>query len=297
MGKTRYVNLHQCVYNSGAENFTSVVNVPNDGFDAGTNASNTADASQNCGPGSAGYPYVPQFQTSGLTSLDLLGNRFVNLHQCVYNGGADNFTSVANVPNNGLDAGTNASNTADASQNCGPGAAGYPYVPQFNTSGLTSMDVLNNRYINLHQCVYNGGADNYTSLVNVPDNRFDTGTNASNVVDANQSCGPGGAGYPYVPQFQTSAVTTLDTLDTTRGEGFVQYTIIAPTLDTTQVFDQSATLNGTGQPTDPMSSGTITVDPALAVPLVNPYMGGLALLAGLTGAGLFTLRRNQAGAK
>ncbi|MER5418104.1 hypothetical protein [Streptomyces virginiae] len=260
MGKTRYVNLHQCVYNNGADNFTSLVNVPDNRFDASTNASNIANVSQGCGPGTnPGYPHVPQYNTSGVSSLDLLGNRYVNLHQCVYNNGADNFTSLVNVPDNRFDASTNASNIANVSQGCGPGTnPGYPHVPQYNTSGVSSLDLLGNRYVNLHQCVYNGGADNFTSLVNVPDNRFDAGTNASNSPNAIQVCGAGASGYPYAPQYNTSGITILDTLDATRGKGFVQFVMIAPSPDKTTKYPQSSKLTGGGTG-DPESTGSVTV--------------------------------------
>lgn len=52
----RYLNLHQCVYNSGTSLYTNLLpNTANTPFNTGTNVSNTADRTVVCAPGSSGW--------------------------------------------------------------------------------------------------------------------------------------------------------------------------------------------------------------------------------------------------
>ncbi|MFJ3176690.1 hypothetical protein ACIPJK_39065 [Streptomyces roseus] len=289
MGKTRYVNLHQCAYNApGVDIITSIQpNIANTNFTAGTNLSNTPNNAISCGPGGAGYSLAPTL--SSVQALDLLGKRYVNLQQCVYNAsGVDIITNIQpNVADAQFATGTDTSNTADT-LSCGPGGGGYALAPTL--SATQPLDLLNNRYVNLHQCVYNApGFDILTNIQpNITDAAYVGGTDASNTADSALSCGPGGGGYNFEPTL--SSFQSFDTLDATRGEGFVEYTMIAPVVPATQTFTQDSTLNGPGTGT-PSSSGTVTVDPALAIPLVDGFVAGTAALAGALGAAWSGYRR------
>ncbi|MGM7424915.1 hypothetical protein, partial [Cellulosimicrobium sp. CpK407] len=52
------------------------------GFQTGTNASNSADGTVTCGPGNPAAGYAIGSNVSSVHALDLLGNRYLNLHQC-----------------------------------------------------------------------------------------------------------------------------------------------------------------------------------------------------------------------
>src|SRR5262252_7872943 len=125
MGKKRYVNLQQCDYNaSTTDNFPNVmpnITNPSGAFNTGTNVGNTAVTSPTCGAGGSGY--VVAATNSGAVALDLLGHRYINLQQCSYAGGIDDYPNILpNTPNTPFNTGTNVANTAAASLTCGPGA-------------------------------------------------------------------------------------------------------------------------------------------------------------------------------
>jgi len=283
-GKKRYVNLHECTYrNSGnAELFTTLVPVSNVGgvFSSGTNTSNTADAALNCGPGTGAY--TVDAATSGVANLPTLGQRYLSLQQCSYNAGppVDAYSNFIDVAGTALDAGTTTTNTAPAGPTCGPGAVGRSFVAV--NSGVANLDLLNNRYVNLHDCDYNntgrvGGIDNYTNLVDIANSGtlFDAGTNASTAPDAALICGPGGPNdYDFFAP--NSGLLVLDTLDTARGQGFVQFAMTAPTTATPLTVQQTGSLTCAGNPT---TTGTISVAPIVGIPLANPTTLGIAAAA------------------
>src|SRR5690606_12697742 len=114
------------------------------------------------------------------------------------------------------------------------------------------IDLLGNRYLNLHECQVSNGRDSVTYNVTTP-NWIGVGTNASNSADTTPACEnnlPGG----YVIQGQT--VQALDLLDTARGQGFIEFaftseipdppaceqTITEPAVTSTR----QGVLNGTG---------------------------------------------------
>jgi hypothetical protein len=157
------------------------------------------------------------------------------------------------------------------------------------------MDLLDNEYINLDECTYFGaGHDLFTTAVgHIPNVNpaFDAGTNASNTPQTTVTCGPGGGGYPF--QAGNSGVQSLDTLDTTRGQGFVQWSMTAPSPGTTTTYTEDGQLTGSGTG-DPSTSGTITIDASVGTPLANPWVigGGLGVLS-LTGAVFVVTRRRR----
>jgi hypothetical protein len=198
---------------------------------------------------------------------------------------------------------TDASNTSDNPTNStsvlptcteGPSIPGWGYDGP--NSGLESMDLLDNRYINLDACDYNGATDNYTTAVgDVPNASpaFDTGTNASNTAATSLSCHAGvGSIGSYGLDTGNSGFLALDTLDTTRGQGFVQWQMTAPSPATTTTYTEDGQLTGSGTG-DPTSSGTITINASVGTPLANPWvLSGLGALA-LAGGGTFAVTRRR----
>ena len=191
----------------------AVGDTPNTGdFTTGTNTSNSSGGTTaTCGAGSGAFALQPT--NSGAAPLDLLGNRYVNLHGCDYYEASitDSFDSFQpNATNGGglYAAQTNSSNTADGSVNCGAGGAVYPYQPQ--NSGLQALDTLFSRYVNIHQCTFTnaGAADHYTQIVPLVPNSglygYTTATNASDSADPAVTCGAGSAVTGYLPDATNS---------------------------------------------------------------------------------------------
>lgn len=270
-GKKRYVNLHQCLRqtNPAYDYITMVINDPiSAGWSAGTNASNTADSSVNCNDLS-GSGWTTHGTISAVQNLDLLGKRYVNLHQCSHyfadatNGNRWINGLAATTAATNWSAGTNTSNTADGTVSCATAGGGWEsYSPFLN---IQTLDMLNNRYLNIHECVrYQSSPTVYVSLFtdNPPGAAWRTGTKASNAADTVLDCpevGSNWINHPTLSDFQV-----LDTLDTTRGQGFVEYRMVAPAVSETEMFNQTATLTGTGTG-DPSSNGSITVEPDLQI--------------------------------
>ncbi|MEU2516349.1 hypothetical protein [Streptomyces syringium] len=195
-------------------------------------------------------------QTSG--PLAMGKKRYINLHQCAYyyGPGADLYTA-ANDGQVGtvFDAGTNVGNTADTAKNCGSGDVNYP-LNDVN-SGYKSLDLLGNQFLNLHQCAYyyGAGADLYTTVNDAPVGAaFDAGTNVGNTADTAKKCGSGDANYTFSDV--NSGLKSLDTADSARGRGFIEFKMSAPTE--TNDYTHEAKLNGTSATP---ASGIVRVRP------------------------------------
>ena len=297
IGRKRYLNLHQCAYlsNPGSNNqdfFTNFVNNTSNAalFGSGSNASNVADASANCGPGQAAGGYVFYPEDTGVQSFNITAKRKLNLHQCTYasnqgvngvdffNNAITNFTYSSYYA-----AGTNIANSTDTTAIC---AVGNPatYLPYPDDNGVKSMDLFGKRYVNMHQCSYyrpSAGSmrsDFFTNFLDSFPNAsfYGAGTNVSNTLDTTVVCAPAtGSDHPLYPT--NSAVQSLDLLDSARGQGYIEYKMTAsPTAGTygTNVTIQDAgTIAGandiTASASDAYISGTansITVDPLSGTP-------------------------------
>jgi hypothetical protein len=302
MGKTKYLNVDNCDYtNNTDDNYTNLVHVTNSGggFDAGTNASDTATA-LSCGPG--GGSFVVQAASTAAQNIDLLAQGWFNLEQCDYIEGQTNDATwmVNDTPSTNFNSSTDASNTevnptntSATAPTCGPGSGSEPYAAE--NSGVLSLGLLDNRYVNLDECTYYDATsgDTYTTVVNTTNSggAFDAGTNASGTAATALSCGAGIASYPFLSE--NSGLLSLDTLDTTRGQGFVQWQMTAPSPASTTVYTEDGQLTGTGTG-DPTTSGTITIDASVGTPLANAWvLGGLVALVVLSGGGVFALARRR----
>ncbi|MFE9235164.1 hypothetical protein, partial [Cellulosimicrobium funkei] len=239
-GVKRYLNLHQCAYYSpgNADVYTVLTPRATGVFSSGTNVSNTAQGTADCTPGSSMYPL--QTANSGTQALDLLGNRFANLIQCAYYNSAGPDVYTTSVPTGQAQffrSGTNSSNTAQAALDCGPGSTSYQF--QNGNSGIAALDLVGNRYVNLHQCAYYspGNTDLYTTFTGQPE-IFRSGTNASNTADTALNCAPGSTMYPL--QAGNSGVLALDLLDTARGQGFIEFAFTSQVPEPAQC-DQTVT--------------------------------------------------------
>jgi hypothetical protein len=133
----------------------------------------------------------------------------------------------------------------------------------------------------LVQCVYTNPAGDTNTLF--------YGTHMSDQGSTLAPCskdGPAGfVGY----MLDSSWSRSVDLWDRTRGAGFVEYAVIAPTgLDSTRTFDQTGSLTGLSQSS---STASITVN-ALESPIVNPVVGASAVGV-CAAAGLVLLARRR----
>lgn len=194
----RYLNLHQCVFVGSGGHYTNVLpNTASAAFNTGTNVSNTPDSVLSCGPGGGGWRPAPA--NSAVKAFDLTAGRYLNVHQCVYFSPGQHYTAVLpNTPNVNFNTGTNVSNTADTKLNCGPGGGGWRLL--LANSAVESFDLADNRYLNLHQCVWTSSGQYYMGLLpNTPNANFNSGTNVSRTADTALNCRPGGGGWTLDP--------------------------------------------------------------------------------------------------
>jgi hypothetical protein len=253
MGKKRYLDLVQCGYQTpragvpGADTTAQLIGQIGSRGNAvaRTDASDMpVDAAAACGSGQGRTATLAQ--NTYAESLDLLGRRYLNLDQCGYRTGADT-TSIWIAPPGAFGTGTGTSNTpATPAPVCGPGKGTVtPFAPD---DAALALDMLVNRYLNLQQCGYvtgAGGPDADTVIDALGSPPFATGTNAGEFPVSAPSCGAGDAAT--VPVAADDRALALDTLDTTRGAGYVQFAMTAPdTCATDVVSAQRATVVGAG---------------------------------------------------
>ncbi len=236
VGKKRYLNLNECVYNAlGIDIFTTNGHFNNGQpeYFAQTNVANIAQASAICGAGSGTY----LFGGGSVVPLDLLGQRYVNFNECGYNQvGADFLTSSGHFDSvsSGLFAGTNTANTAQASAGCASGNGVYGLASATNTA----FDLFDKRYFNLQECQFYWAASTDETTSNAySSGAFQAGTNASATPDTSAICGPGDGSFVFIG----SSVLALDTLDTARGTGYIEFRMVANTAGS---YTQNASLSG-----------------------------------------------------
>jgi hypothetical protein len=298
VGEFKYLSLDQCAYD-GSVAQPLVYAVPSTGntppFSAGTTASNTAQAAPVCGPGTSAY--AAQAANSGVANISLLGQRYLNLDQCFYDNSGIVFTQlVSTTPNapNHFTAATTASNTQPASQTCGAGAGAWAY--QAGNSGIANVDLLGNSTLNLDQCAFDGTVqDPITYFVpHTPNPPFSAATGASGSSPASPTCGVGTTGY--APQAANSGVANIGLVDPTRGQGFVQFAMTAPTVTSTITEPQTCGLTGAGTG-NPTCTGNVTITATVGAPLLNLPVAVVALgLVGLIGLAVWYRRTTAANA-
>src|SRR5690606_21666264 len=118
----------------------------------GTNTSNSADSSASCEGSLSGGYYV---SGQNVEPIDLLGNRYLNLHECQVSNGRDSVTYNVTTPN-WIGVGTNASNSADTTPACENNLPGN-YVIQGQT--VQALDIVRDHYFTLHACQASNGSN------------------------------------------------------------------------------------------------------------------------------------------
>lgn len=238
IGKASFINFHDCHYFNGAERFF----VTADPDIAGTNVANTVDVAAACAGAVGGYGNAGQ----ELRSTGLLAQRYLNFHQCHYNFFSDHIYKIADGT------GTRTSNTQDAAFNCAATAGAHILHPD---SDVVNFDLFGKRYLNLWECRYSSAGD--VIAINT------AGSNTSAMPDIGPSC-PASIGS-YV--LGDSDYLALDTLDTSRGRGFIEVEVAASTTGA-GAFDFDAALSADDLVTE-ADTGTVTVI-GTSIPAPNP---------------------------
>lgn len=284
MGKKRYINFDYCKW-SGAtvpgtlDSFTTYIHTTSTSYAwADTNVSNSTTP-QSCSPAPTSYTLASGAGQSSVQPLDLMGNRYVNLQTCAYYN-QTNFDIGRTTY--GI-----ANNTTNPPVICPPGGTGASaYVYQPANSAANSYDLLNYRYLNIHQCAVSttnsaGARDRDVAFMAMPDNlTINTGTNASNTPEATTLSGPTCGSGGWAPDPTMTGLATFDTLDQTRGAGYVQYAMTAPLAcpSSGSSATQTGTVSGTGF-APVASTGSLTVTaancPLTIVKTSNPASGSL----------------------
>jgi hypothetical protein len=301
-GRYRYLNLHHCASRNPSAtdpNLTHVGFVPSGNSSETvirptTNVSNTADPALVCDR----HPnWVAAGGANVLQTFDLLGNRYLNLHECTYSRTNPNVTVSHFL---GPNAGTNVGNTPNAAPTCTPPGGAW----SVEESGVQSLDLRSGRYLHLVNCIV-ARPNPFRYLTRAVAPRAPTSVSATATPPAS-SCQ---LISPITWQIQYPR--TLDLVDPTRGAGYVAYTLTAPPAPTPQAcevdptggaeeFGQEGSLVST--PSGVRSSmGAITVDwsllddpcPTDPIPVVDPLVLGLGAAAG---GGALYLRHRRRGA-
>ncbi|MEO1085713.1 MAG: hypothetical protein AAFY88_15845, partial [Acidobacteriota bacterium] len=170
LGQKRYLNTHECHYYDG---FGDRLFLTVSQGATGTNVSNTVDTTPVCPANAHGGTLVD----GAVSTYDLLGQRYLNIHECQYQ---FFFLDRIFLDGSGFTA-TGASNQIDTVLGCQPAAGAHSLLPA--ESNLMSLDLAGQRYLNIHECVMQNGAD-HIGIVAGGSN----GTNASNTEDTLAQC-------------------------------------------------------------------------------------------------------------
>ncbi len=249
-GKKKYLNLAQCIYTNNSQgtgglassnhsDLSNFINIGNPAINSATTLSNNLLTGINCGSGTASLVLNNSISNTG--NYLLSGNRYLNLQQCTYfqnEGLPNNFQNdysllIPSLQTSNYSTGTSISNTVGGSINCGGGDAGsLNRIPKTDYSAAQSLDLLGNRYLHLQQCNYQqnlstpGSDQNDLSvLINYSNSIFNSATKVNNSATDTLNCAGGSASAPVNTSF--SGVASLDTVDISRGYGYINYDMIS----------------------------------------------------------------------
>ena len=294
-GRKRYLNMQQCVYvrTDSGELFTAALPVGYPNTHAFSEVSNVPATALDCANTNPNFPL--QEVRSGFQAFDLLGNRYLNMQQCLYQRTGEQLTTFLPVGYPNTHAFSEMSNVPATALDCSLTNPNFPL--QEVRSGFYAFDLLGNRYLNMQQCVYERPGEILPAFLPVGYPNTHAFSEASNVPATALDCSTTNPNFPLQPA--RSGFQAFDLLDTARGHGYVQYAISAP--DDLDAFCASAPVNPleesytqdgslTSTPSGAKaSSGDLTIvwgdDPAnppceSSIPMIDPQVG--AVVAGLT---------------
>lgn len=204
-GKLRYLNAQNCDYARDDGRNTDDI--------AGFAPANTPRKSLSCGAGTPGSVHFRP-ANSQLSPGDLFGKQFVNAENCDY---------VNRVSGNTEDTFTVApSNEPIMSLHCSAGSSAAPL--REGNSWFASVSHLGYRYLNFQDCDYLAGINT--------DDVFEL--RASNTPRTSLACvqsvAPGGL------RSENSVFQAIDLLDRSRGGGYIEFKVMAPSAAGTYFF-------------------------------------------------------------
>lgn len=163
----RFLNYHECEYLF----LTDRIWLNTDG--TATRASNVIDGGANCAGTAGAHILVPA--ESQVDNVDLLGNRYLNLNECVYSNGSEAFAVNATSGNN-----TNGSATPDADAVCLPTAVAHSLIADYNIA-YDLLDTARGRgYVEV-EVTATPGAGDYVQNVAIDGNEFAQDTDMGTV--------------------------------------------------------------------------------------------------------------------
>lgn len=271
-GRKRYFNLRMCQSHrvgSDADDRSTVYLNSTD--PTSSNASNVAATSVVC----LSAPDYAVVDNSGVQAFDLLGNRYVNIEQCRWEGPTPqaNTSLTASPLSPDWAVGSSASNVPDTTASCASSPRpGWSVDPDY--SAAQPFDVLENRYISFSQCGFvraapfsnPGQRPQFWILtrqsMSLPLSYAD---NTGNRSDPTYRCGTAPSGWSQI----LAGRDVVDLWDAARGRGYVTYEVTAPTTlsavecetfvpGETQQVDQSGALEAAS--IDASASAVIDVD-------------------------------------
>ncbi len=222
LGKKRYFIINECDYNQGN------VNITYNRTPAGV-PSNTVPSGITCqttGYGAGG--------PASIVPIDIAGKRNMYIAECDYN--TNNATITYNRTGN-----SGATNGTVPATNCV--TTGYV----FSGAHQLNFDLLGNRYVHLAECDYSGGTITYNRTGNFT---------ANNTATLSVVCSATGFGAAV-----GGTSITSDLSDTTRGHGYISYSMQAPASGLTngQQVGTTGTLTASGAKTSGTAS-SLTVN-------------------------------------
>ncbi|MEZ5178357.1 MAG: hypothetical protein R2746_08740 [Acidimicrobiales bacterium] len=217
-GRKHYLSLDQCRWTNTTDNRRASILIDTADFTTNTGAGN-ATTTSSCVK-VTGAAWTAATANNALTNYSLFASPLRQPHQCCWR----TANNIQAWNQNGTDTDHRAYSTPRTPPTPWSTAPPAPQLPvRAAPSGVQALDVLTNRYLNLHQCRW---ADPLrqplTAAINTSaTGNYVSGTKASNTPDATR--------FLHHPREQlsldasSSGLQVLDLLDTSRGKGYVEH--------------------------------------------------------------------------
>jgi uncharacterized repeat protein (TIGR01451 family) len=235
IGKKHFLHLVECFQSTTTSNI-GTFNIDSSSLTNNSTVSNANTLIPICASNNA-------ISGSFIQTLDLAGNKYLHLTECLEIAGSD--TNSFNISSLSRSTNTVANNSTVHTPNC--------TSSQTITSSISkNIQLFGNRFIHLVECVEISGTGDINSFnLDSPGRTTSTTSNNSN------SLAPTCSSTVNVSE---TVVQTFDTLDSTRGYGYVEYKIKANTT-ALGLYSSSATMTG--------SFGSLTASSPQSIDIIS----------------------------
>ncbi len=242
LGKKRYLDFIRCTLLTGSGgNTISPLPFTN------TNNNGVATTQAEC-DATIGWSSIPSLNSGSYKGIDTVGKRYADFLRCqaTYAGSTGNIVQLLNYTN------TDNSGAATTQAQC-DGSIGWNSIPAIDSGSLKGFDSLGKRYFDYNRCLSSGGG-----IIVSPVGY--TNTNNNGVATTQAEC-DSTIGWNSTPANNSGSLKGFDTLDTTRGHGYISYSMQAPTSGLTngQQVGTTGTLTASGAKTSGTAS-SLTVN-------------------------------------